>query len=226
MRQYKTEAIILRRTNYGEADRILNLLTPDNGKLSAIAKGVRRPKSKLAGGLELLAVCSLTIMQGKSDMGLVTSSRIKDFYGDILKEYERMQVAYDAIKKINKATETVTDAAFYNLLSDCLRYLGNLKIDWRITELWFGLQLGGLLGNDLNLNVDRDDQPLSADKRYSFDSSTGTFYSNDRGVFDSEHIKMLRLTVHKTPAILANVGGVEALAWEDLLALARGMESQ
>src|SRR5690348_14419421 len=98
MRQYKTEAIILRRTNYGEADRILNVLTPDHGKISLIAKGVRRPKSKLAGGLELFAVCSITVLQGKSDMGVVTSSRIKDFYGDILRDYDRLQVAYEVIK--------------------------------------------------------------------------------------------------------------------------------
>ena len=50
---YRTEAIILRRTNYGEADRVISLITPDRGKISGIAKGVRKPKSKLAGGLEL-----------------------------------------------------------------------------------------------------------------------------------------------------------------------------
>lgn len=47
-----TRAIVLRRTNYGETDRILNLLTPE-GKKSVLAKGVRREKSKLAGGIEL-----------------------------------------------------------------------------------------------------------------------------------------------------------------------------
>ena len=56
MQTLRTEAIILRRTNYGEADRILNMLTPQHGKVSAIAKGVRKAKSKLAGGLELFAV--------------------------------------------------------------------------------------------------------------------------------------------------------------------------
>lgn len=49
MRDVKTLAYVMRRTNYGEADRILNLITPE-GKMSAIAKGVRKEKSKLAGG--------------------------------------------------------------------------------------------------------------------------------------------------------------------------------
>ena len=44
----RTFGYVLRRTNYGEADRILNIITP-SGKISAIAKGVRKEKSKLAG---------------------------------------------------------------------------------------------------------------------------------------------------------------------------------
>lgn len=226
MRQFRTEAIILRRTNYGEADRILNVLTPAHGKLSVIAKGVRRPKSKLAGGLELFAVCDLTVLQGKSDMGVVTSSRIKNFYGDILHDYDRMQVAYEVIKQINKATETVTDTTFYALLHDSLLYLGDLKIDWQITELWFWLQLAGLLGNDLNLASDRDDSPLAEDKLYGFDSAKGVFYVSDRGTLDANHIKLLRLAVSKNPLVISHVGGVDELDWTSLLHLAKGMGNQ
>ena len=51
----RTKAIVLRRTDYGEADRILQLLTP-SGKRSVIARGVRKEKSKLAGGIELFSV--------------------------------------------------------------------------------------------------------------------------------------------------------------------------
>lgn len=216
----------MRRTNYGEADRILNLLTPNHGKLSAIAKGVRRPKSKLAGGLELFATCDLTILQGKSDMGVVTSSRIKDFYGDILRDYDRMQVAYEVIKQINKATETVTDNVFYGLLHDSLLYLGNLKIDWRITEVWFWLHLSDLLGNAINLKTDKSDLPLDESKRYNFDQPAGSFYEHSTGVFDANHIKFLRLAAAKPASILAGVGGLEELDWTSLLHLARGRAGQ
>lgn len=223
MRQFRTEAIILRRTNYGEADRILNLLTPEHGKLSAIAKGVRRPKSKLAGGLELFAVCDVTVLQGKTDMGVITSSRIKQFYGDILHDYDRMQVAYDVIKQINKVTETVEDPEFYNLLSDSLRYLGDLKVDWRIVELWFWLRLAGLLGNDLNLANDRDGEALSEEVTYGFDSGAAAFYKSERGIFDANHIKLLRLIARKSPRVLSNVGGTGDLHWGEMVALAKGM---
>ena len=219
MRQFSTEAIILRRTNYGEADRILNLLTPNHGKLSVIAKGVRRPKSKLAGGLELFAVCNLTVLMGKSELGVVTSSRIKEFYGDILQDYDRMQLAYEIIKQINKATETVTDQIFYQLLHDSLLYLGNLKIDWRLVELWFGLHMRELLGSGINLITDKSGLPLAEDRLYGFDHAGGMFYEHNTGAFDSDHIKLLRLAVAQSPAILSGVRGLEKLDWSVLRSL-------
>ena len=56
----RTQAIILRRTNYGESDRILTLLTPE-GKFSVLARGARKEKSRLAGGIELFSVSDVTI---------------------------------------------------------------------------------------------------------------------------------------------------------------------
>ena len=71
MKQRKTSAIILRRTNFGEADRILSLLTPE-GKISAIARGVRKQKSKLAGGVEIFALNEVVLIEGKSDIQTIS----------------------------------------------------------------------------------------------------------------------------------------------------------
>ena len=57
----KTLTIVLRRTDFGEADRILTLLTPE-GKKTAIARGVRKPKSKLAGGIELFSLNEVVLI--------------------------------------------------------------------------------------------------------------------------------------------------------------------
>ena len=54
-RRYTTDAIVLSRFDLGEADRVLTLITPTGGKLKAIAKGVRRPTSRLGGSLEPFA---------------------------------------------------------------------------------------------------------------------------------------------------------------------------
>lgn len=220
---YRTEAIILRRTNYGEADRVISLITPDRGKVSGIAKGVRKPKSKLAGGLELLAVCDLTLIEGRGNMALITSARMNEFYGDILHDYDRMQLAYEMIKVINKAAETVSEPEFYYLLRGGLQFLNNGGNDWRITEMWFRLHMQTLLGHGMNLATDREDAKLAADKMYQFDFGEQAFYADGRGRFGAEHIKLLRLAAAKNPAVLRQVGGIGDII-EDCLWLLRTLE--
>src|SRR5438067_12572534 len=63
---YPVEAIVLKRTDLGEADRVLTLLTPNKGKFHAIAKGIRRPISKKAGHLELLGRSQLQMALGRN----------------------------------------------------------------------------------------------------------------------------------------------------------------
>ena len=61
-----TDAIVLSRFDYGEADRIMTLLTPVQGKFKAIAKGVRRPTSRLGGALEPLAELRVALARGRT----------------------------------------------------------------------------------------------------------------------------------------------------------------
>src|SRR3954468_9655993 len=70
----KTGAIVLRGIRYGEADRVLHLYTPDRGRLSAIAKGVRRAKSRFGGRLEPLFPLHLVLYAGRSELLTVTSA--------------------------------------------------------------------------------------------------------------------------------------------------------
>ena len=70
----KTEAIVLRGIRYGEADRVLHLYTPHRGRVSAIAKGVRRAKSRFGGRLEPFFRLDLVLYEGRSDLLTVTSA--------------------------------------------------------------------------------------------------------------------------------------------------------
>jgi DNA repair protein RecO (recombination protein O) len=70
----KTEAIVLRGIRYGEADRVLHLYTPERGRVSAIAKGVRRAKSRFGGRLEPFFRLNLVLYEGRSDLLTVTSA--------------------------------------------------------------------------------------------------------------------------------------------------------
>ena len=74
-KDYRTLGFVLRRTNYGEADRILNIITP-KGKISAIAKAARKEKSKLAGGIEMFSLTDLNIHQGRSEFAIITGAKM------------------------------------------------------------------------------------------------------------------------------------------------------
>jgi DNA repair protein RecO (recombination protein O) len=73
-RSLKTEAIVLRSLRYGEADRILHLYTPARGRISAIAKGVRKTKSRFGGRMEPFFRLHMVLYEGRSDLLTVTSA--------------------------------------------------------------------------------------------------------------------------------------------------------
>ena len=66
MPTYRADAIVLRRLDYGEADRIVTLLTREHGKLAAIAKGARRGKSKVSASLDLFARSTIMLARGRN----------------------------------------------------------------------------------------------------------------------------------------------------------------
>lgn len=211
MKPIRTKAIILRRTNYAEADRILQILTPDHGKLSVIAKGVRREKSKLAGGIELFAVCDVSIIPGKGDMGTLTSSRLDTFYAHIIEEYDRLQLGYEAIKQITKSVEAVAEPAFFELLHTTFASLDDPTIDEKLTAAWFWLQLGILLGVGLNLATDDNGMKLVEESRYNFSEETMSFVYHEQGRFTTEHIKLLRLLSAQKPVVASRVSDINTL---------------
>jgi recombinational DNA repair protein (RecF pathway) len=209
-RLQRTEAIVLRRTDYGEADRILNLLTP-TGKVSAIAKGVRKEKSKLAGGIELFAVSDLVIAQGKGRIGTITSARLEKFYGSILKGLDRLELGYEAIKQINRASDENFEPEWFDLLQLTFENLDDLEVDVRITAAWFRLQLAILLGVGLNLATDTKGARLVIDGRYDFDTIESAFEPSPNGTYTGDHIKLLRLLSGSNPRIVSKVGSIGGL---------------
>ena len=139
MKDIKTQGIVLRRTNYGEADRILNIITPV-GKIGVMARGVRKPKSKLAGGVEMFTLADLQIHQGKSELGVLTSARMVRHFGEIVKNYELMQVAGTMLKRVSVASESVDSEEYYEITKNVLEGL-NDGMDVRLAETWFVLNL-------------------------------------------------------------------------------------
>lgn len=216
MNSLRTRAIVLRRTNYGEADRILQLLTP-TGKRSVMAKGVRREKSRLAGGIELFAICDVVIGEGKGDIGILTSARLVQFYRHIMQDYDRMQFAYVTIKLITKASEMVDEPEWYDVLSEVLMGLDVHSIPIELVQTWFYLHYASLLGHELNLERDTNGEKLSVEHTYRYDESEQGLRQLVGGEIKSEHIKLLRLIATRPLKTLAQIGGVESILGDCLI---------
>ena len=189
----RTFGYVLKRTNYAEADRILNIITP-SGKISAIAKGVRREKSKLAGGIEIFSLVDFNIHFGRGDLGIVTGAKMLKHYSEILKNYERMELASLFLKKINSVAENSDAKEFFDILGQSLIALNN-GYNLKLIEAWFLLNLTRASGEEINLYRDINGERLEASKWYDFDKVEGTFFEKENGEFGVNEIKMLRLMI-------------------------------
>ncbi len=219
----KTQAIILRRTNYGEADRILSILTPNHGKISVMARGVRKEKSRLAGGIELFAICDLNLTKSAQNVGEIwtlTGSKLNKFFAQIMTDYDKLQFGYDAIKLIARAAETVDEPDFFDLLKDVFVALDETKIALKITETWFYLNLAKLLGNEMNLARDARGMKLVEDANYNFLAHDQVFEFSENGRFDAKAIKLLRVMTSNRPDVVARISGISEYL-DDCLNLAR-----
>ncbi|HSX28111.1 MAG TPA: DNA repair protein RecO [Candidatus Saccharimonadales bacterium] len=211
MKQFKTTAIVLRRVNYGEADRIISFITSDHGKVSAIAKGVRRSGSKLGGGLEPFSESTITFGAGRGELAIVLSTRLEKFYKNIMTDYDRLQLGYEALKLVDRSTEDVVDRSFYELLRRTFIYLDELSIATGFTELWFRMQLEDLLGRSPDLTTDIEGNKLQEDATYTYDVHERGLAKSGFGNLTAAHIKLLRLARDHSPAVLAQVQGAEQL---------------
>ncbi len=122
-RVYKTEAIVLRQQSLGEADRIVTLLSPVSGKVRAVARGVRRPKSKLGGYLELLNRVHVSIEEGRS-LDHVTEAEILDSRLTLKEDLGRLSAAlYMAEASDAFSVEDSPSHEAYRLLGASLAHL-------------------------------------------------------------------------------------------------------
>jgi len=205
----RTDAIVLRRTNYGEADRIIQVITRENGKMSVIARGVRKEKSRLAGGIELFAVCDLVLHVGQGELATLTGAKARKVFDKIILDYSRLQFAYESIKQISRASEMLVEPDFYDLLESTLNELNEPHNKLKIIQSWFYLRLAKLLGNELNTATDNNGMKLVENIKYRFDKDEQVFTFDEQGDYGSEHIKILRLMCNNTPTIIAKISDID-----------------
>ena len=114
---FKTEAVVLRSLRLGEADRVLHLYTEDRGRVGAVAKGVRRVKSRFGGRLEPLSRVKLIMHEGRGDLCTITAADTVHAHPTLRERgasIERATQACDAVLRLFDAAEPNRPA--YNLL--------------------------------------------------------------------------------------------------------------
>lgn len=117
-RSTTTEAVVLRSFRLGEADRILHLYTQDRGRVGAVAKGVRKTKSRFGGRLEPFSHVELVLHQGRGDLDTVTGASLVRSHDRIRSEPYRLQVGMIGLEAMLKLfTEQEANEKAFTALS-------------------------------------------------------------------------------------------------------------
>jgi len=123
---YRTQAIVLGHIEYGEADRIIKLFTAEKGKITAIAKGVRKIRSRKAGHLEPFTRASLFLAKGRN-LDIITQAETLDSYIGLREDLERLALASYVVEVVDRFTyEEGQNIGIFRLLANTLSRLETL----------------------------------------------------------------------------------------------------
>jgi DNA repair protein RecO (recombination protein O) len=144
-RLYRTEAIILKRSNFGEADRLLTFFTPHRGKLRAVAKGARRPGSRKAGHLELFSYTRLLLARGRN-LDIVTQAETVEPFLPLREDLLRTTFAYYTAELVDRfLSDEDENRPVFDLLLAAFDWLGQAD-DLALAARFFELRLLAMVG--------------------------------------------------------------------------------
>ncbi len=145
IRSHRVEAIVLRHTDWGEADRLLWLFTRQMGKIQAVAKGVRKPRSRKAGHLEPFTRVELLLAQGR-DLPIITQAEAREAYLSLREDLVKVGYASYIIELLDRFTyEEGENLGLYRLLSDTLGRI-NKENDPAFAVRYYEVRLLDLVG--------------------------------------------------------------------------------
>jgi DNA repair protein RecO (recombination protein O) len=198
-RRYTTDAIVLSRFDLGEADRVLTLITPAGGKLKAIAKGIRRPTSRLGGSLEPFAELTVALARGRT-FDVVTEVRVGHAWLNLRDDLESAATAWYLAELADRSLEERHAAEpLYALLRRAYELLDARMAPGRVAR-WFEMHLLDELG--VRPEVDRCvecDRVLESDERFRWVPPVGGVVCercpgppHDRTALSLEALKLLK----------------------------------
>jgi DNA repair protein RecO (recombination protein O) len=120
---YRDEAVVLRTLRLGEADRIVTMMSRQHGKVRAVAKGVRRTKSKFGARLEPLSHVTMLCWQGR-ELDIVNQAEVTDTFRTVREDLARVSKAFTLLEVVDQlAQERHANPALYDMLVGALRAL-------------------------------------------------------------------------------------------------------
>lgn len=145
-RTFRSEAIVLRRTDFGEADRLLTLYTREFGKLTAVAKGARKPQSRKTGHVELFMCSKFLFAKGRGDIDVITQAEMVAGYAELREDLVRATYASYVVELLDRFTvEHDHNSHIYELLANGLGWLATTD-DLLLIARFYELRLLGLAG--------------------------------------------------------------------------------
>lgn len=163
-RVYRTEGIVLKGYDFGEADRILTLYTPQLGKLRVVAKGMRRTKSRMGGHLDLFTRSNLLVARGRQ-LDIITQAETIETFGGMRSDLVRLSYAHYVAELVDAfSVEQMANYPAYATTVATLRRIAEID-DPALSVHSFEIQLLGLMGYRPQLhrclNCDASIQPVS-----------------------------------------------------------------
>ncbi|HJY64841.1 MAG TPA: DNA repair protein RecO [Ignavibacteria bacterium] len=151
----KTEAIVLKYTNYRETSKIVTFYTKSHGKIRGIARGVRSSKTRWGGVLQSMAYLNLFFyFKENKDLHLVSNAEYLRAYNSIFNDYDKMQAGFKIIELVNRTTaDHQQNTEIFNLLKNTLEQLENATKNFFNLLFYFEFKLCDLLGFGIDLKM-------------------------------------------------------------------------
>ena len=133
MRSYTDEGIVIKRHDFGEADKIVSLYTKTFGKITLMARGLRKITSKRAGSLDLFNLVRFHAVSGRGEIDTLTEVELMTDFSNWKKHLGRVNIAYQLCEMIDKLTpDRQPHPEIYNILSLSLSQITTLGADWEL----------------------------------------------------------------------------------------------
>ncbi|RMG85201.1 MAG: DNA repair protein RecO [Chloroflexi bacterium] len=145
-RSIRTQAIILKRRDFGEADRVLTLLTPQHGKVEGIAKGARKPTSTKTGHVELFTLVDILLHRGRN-LDIVVQAELVEPYLALREDLQRGAYASYAVELLDRFTEAEDEDSgeLFGLLKETFERLCKVE-DARLAVRYYEIRLLDIVG--------------------------------------------------------------------------------